>query len=127
MQRFNFSESIALTVENGIPTLWTQCCSDSHLFKTQLFKNSKGKAILVNHDQGSWWEREKQDAPHCEYAELWMGDFPYGSWAWTIRKCKVSGEVVVDSISTDINPRGMTQQDRFRQDCQTYVPESVTV
>lgn len=119
MQRFNFSERIALTVENGIPTLWTQCSANSHT--QRLFKNSKGKSILA--PEGSWWEREKQDAPYCEYAELWMGDFPYGSWAWTVRKCKVSGEVVINAISTDINPRGMTQQDKFRQDCLTYVPE----
>lgn len=117
MSHFNFSEKIALTVENGIPTLWRSLESGE---TTRVFKNSKGKAILSPDFQ--WWEREKKDAPNCEYAEIWLGDFPYGSWAWTIRRCKKTGSVVIGEISTDINPRGDTQQDKFRESCKTYVP-----
>jgi len=123
--KFSFSEKVAVTLDNGVIEIWTPV-EYSGEKRTKLFSKSIGKCILSS-DSGYTWKYYSMDAPYCEYYEYWMGEYPYSSWAWAIRKCKVTGEVIVESIETEINPRGETQQDRWRRECLSYVPVSIEI
>jgi hypothetical protein len=120
MQQFSFSERTAITHESGKILVWTPPESVGG----KVFRSSEGSVILQS-DGGSWWNFNKNEAQYCFYAEYWMGEYPYGSWAWAIRLCKVSGEVSVSILDTEINSRGLTEQDIWRGECRFYVPQSV--
>lgn len=120
MKKFSFAERTAITVEDGKVELWSADGSG----RAKMFKNSKGSAILKS-DDGYWWSQFKKDAEYCHFAQYWMGEFPYSSWCFALRVCKVTGEATVTGIETEINPSGATESDRWVQECKTYVPEVV--
>ena len=118
---FDFNEKVALTVnEEGEISYWT----DSGLGVSKVFSNGENKAVL--HQVDYWiFEGASSSATYCDYLLMWFGDYPYGSWAYTIKKCKITKEVTIGEVSTDINSRGMTSADKFVQRCKAYVPESI--
>jgi len=118
---FDFNEKVALTVnEEGEISYWN--ANGSGISK--IFSNGKYRATL--HKVDSWiFKGVASSATYCDYLLMWFGEFPYGSWAYTIKKCKITKEVTIGEVSTDINPQGMTYSDRFVQRCKAYVPESI--
>lgn len=110
------SEKTAFTHEDGAIVRW----SPDESGETQVFQAKSGEKLVLKSDAGAWWNRTKQEAENCFYAEAWFGDFPYGSWGYGFRVCKHTNAVHVEGFETEINPRGLTGQDRFRQDCKTY-------
>lgn len=125
MIKINLDELVALTVEDGVITRW-EASEYSGSTNLRVFVKD-GKKIVLTGDGGYWWKQEAKEAAYCEYAQLWMGEFPYGSWAWSVRRCKVTGDVKVESIETSINCRGLSDSDAWEKECRAYVPESVLV
>ena len=118
--RFDFSEKIAITIENGIPTIWEPAHEDSASgFKSgKVFTSEKGKLVLRS-DRGKWWEQNaKHESNGVQWAQLWLGDFPYGSWCWAVR-LDPDGKVTISEIATDINPSGPSESERWIQECKT--------
>ena len=108
------SEKEAFTFEDGKVVRW----SANGRGKSQVFQAKNGTKMVLRSDQGRWWESNKKSADYCEWAEIWYGEFPYGSWAIGFR---VSGSgVEATEFETEINPRGMTAADRWRESCRTY-------
>lgn len=118
--KFNYHESIAITVENNQVIRW----GADGTGQKKVFEGKHGKAILTS-DEGYWWQRNAKQAPNCQYAQLWMGDYPYGSWCWAIRIGN-DGSVDIESIETEINGRGESPSDQWVRECKTWVPEFVT-
>lgn len=116
MYELSYSEKTAIVIENGVVQKYSPGTSNLKVFSTQ-----DGRKLILSGDKGKWWEQSKKSTEYCEYAELWLGEYPYSSWAWAIRICKVSGKVEVSTIETCINCRGKTEQDLFREECLTYV------
>jgi len=118
---FDFNEKVALTVdEKGEISYWD--ASGSGVSK--VFSNGEKKAVL--HKVDSWiFEGVASSATYCDYLLMWFGDYPYSSWAYTVRKCHVTNEVAIGEVSTDVNPQGMSYSDKFIQRCKAYVPESI--
>jgi len=114
---FDASEKVALTEENGNIIFWTTEGGG----KPRAFSSDRGKAVLSG-DGGYRWKNEKKEADNCFYGQIWLGDFPYGSWCWAIRQCKLTGEIDVKTITTDINPRGLSASERWIQGCKAYAP-----
>lgn len=85
----------------------------------------KGKKVLLSQKNIHWWRDRSKKAQFCEYYQHWMGDFPYGSWSWAIRLCKVTGTVDVQCIDTEINGRGINPSDRWVSECKSYAPKSI--
>jgi hypothetical protein len=121
MKKFSFNQRTAITTsEEGKVEVWTADGTG----RTRLFKNSKGAAILKS-DDGRWWDRNKKEADYCNFAQYWMGEYPYSSWCFALRLCKITGEAVVTAIETEINSRGATESDLWKQHCKTYVPQVI--
>lgn len=121
MSYFDFNEKIAITTTGGSVCVWTPVGRE----ESQVFTDTNGKKAVLKSDNGSWWDSHKKEAENCFYAQMWLGDYPYGSWCYAIRMCKVTGKVSISEITTDINPRGLSSSERWIQDCKTYVPSLV--
>jgi hypothetical protein len=122
---FSLSEKFAITLEDGTLKMWV--ADDCTSGKKKVFQK-KDKKIVLRYNQFSFdpkWNSSIKDAEYCTHGEFWFGEFPYSSWAIGFRQCKITGEVELMTFDTEINPRGMTGQDRFRQDCQTYCPPTI--
>lgn len=120
--KFDAGEKIALTVDElGNISLWNTRKTDNEY---KVFANKHGnKAILY---RSNWnFEDTAKKAPYCSYQQLWYGEFPYGTWSWSIRKCSVTQEVKIAMICTDINPRGLSNSDYWIEKCKSYVPDSI--
>lgn len=110
------SEKEAFTFEDGKIIRW----SAEETGKTQVFQAKNGEKMVLRSDNGSWWQNNKHVEVYCEWAQVWYGEYPWGSWGIGFR---VSGnEVYTDEFETEINPRGMTESERFVQNCKTYCP-----
>lgn len=120
---FNREEKFAITEDEGVISMWGPPGYEETTAKV-FHKEGKPSLFLVS-DEGYTWNHEAKKAPYCEYFEVWFGEFPYGSWAYGIRKCLVTGEVKISTFETEINPRGQTGQDEWRDDCMTYAPEGL--
>jgi hypothetical protein len=121
MKSFSFAQRTAITSEHGKVELW----SADGAGRAKLFKNSKGAAILKS-DDGRWWDQSKKEAKYCHFAQYWMGEYPYSSWCFALRVCKITGEALVTAIGTEINPSGATDSDLWNQECKTYVPQVIS-
>lgn len=118
MLKFDASEKIAITEENGLIAFW----SVEGTGKPRTFTNKNGDKAILKSDNGVWWEANKKEADNCFFAQLWAGDFPWDSWCWAIRVCKSTGEVKVNTITTDINPSGLSTAERWERDCLAFSP-----
>ena len=116
INEFCYSERVALTVEqNAVPTVWTAEGDGS----PRVFGEGDKKAILRSED--GWWNRAKTTEPNgVEWAQYWMGEFPYGSWCWAIRRYP-DGRVTVRDIETEINPRGLSESEEWIRDTRCQV------
>ena len=121
--KFNSKEKFAITEDEGVISMWGPVEYANGLVK--VFHKDGQKTLVLASDKGYHWKDSAKKAPYCEYHEVWFGEFPYGSWAYGIRKCLVTGEVKVSTFETEINPRGQTGQDEWRDDCRTYAPEGL--
>jgi hypothetical protein len=120
----NETELVVITQDErtGVILLWTPAQAGVQMQKVFEFKS--GKKVFLTAVPG-WWQRSKKDAKYCEYYQLWLGEYPYSSWAISIRKCKVTQEVDIRIIDTEINGRGVNPSDGWEAECQAYVPERV--
>ena len=120
--KYNHQERFAVTAdENGVE-FWRPATAGD--VKTRVFENSKGKSVLAS-DNGYGWRSAKK-AANCEYFQVWFGEYPYGSYCWAIRRSR-TGEVSIETIMTEVNPRGLTESERWRQECESYAPECASV
>lgn len=115
---FDAAEKVALTTENNQIIVWTEKGDGT----PRIFTSEKGYKVLLKGDNGAWWEQKKIECKNCYYAQLWLGDFPFGSWCWAIKKCKTTKRVWVREIETDINPRGLSTSQQWIQCCEEYEP-----
>ena len=142
----NFKDSIVFTVSTGgVVERWAPAVDriqESGMKKMftltkEIYVSSKScyeittkKVVLVS-DRGTWfngddrWTEGAKVAEHCRYKAEWYGEFPYGSWAIAIRQCSETNKVSWSEFSTDINPRGLSDAERWEERCQEYKPELV--
>jgi len=117
--RFNHSEKIAITVsDDGQIEVWTA----SDRTGGRVFKSLAGQKAILSSDGGDRWNSRAEKAAFCQYHQIWLGEYPYGSWCYAIRQCLTTGEVVIHSIETEINPHGLTDSEVWLKECQSYVP-----
>ena len=111
--KFDESELIALTVENKEVCIWKPQFSINSQDKTRVFQGQRGKYLLVS-DQGFWWKNQKILANGTKAGQFWLGDFPYGSYAWSVAQFP-TGKISVTIICTDIDPSGLSSSDKWWQ------------
>ena len=81
-----------------------------------------GRVLRLSGDDGWWWNREKEQTEYLSFAQFWLGEFPWSSFCWALRYHKDSKTFNIQEIETEINPRGLTESDRWLQDCRSYIP-----
>lgn len=111
------SEKEAFTLEGGKVIRW----SASGEGKSQVFQASNGTRMILRSDNGEWWNRSKNAEANCQWAQVWYGEYPYGSWGIGFRVSN-EGAVYTEEFETEINPRGQTSAELFVRDCRTYCP-----
>lgn len=82
----------------------------------RVFEDKNGKKRILASDDGYRWNREKKEAHNCEYATIWFGAFPYGSWCIAIRVSN-NKDVSTSFFDTEINYRGVLPVDRWVEEC----------
>lgn len=122
MKSFSYKHRTAITSGNGKVELWNAYGTG----RAKVFRHSKGTVILKT-DDGRWWEQSKKDGKYCQFAQYWVGDYPYSSWCFALRVCKITGKAVVTAIGTEINSSGSTDSDLWVQDCKDYVPQVIEI
>ena len=65
----------------------------------------------------------RQEAAFCYFYYFWTGNDIMFSTGFAIRECKVTGKISSWSFATEINPKGPTAFEEWRQDCWDYIPE----
>ena len=135
----NFKDSVVFTVdEAGLVECWSpidtrgeagdkkafNLSRENYVYATNSYEQETKRIVLVS-DGGVWFRDKAKTAPHCRYAAAWFGDYPYGSWAIGLRQCLTTGKMSWSEFSTDINPRGLSDAERWEERCQEYKPELV--
>lgn len=121
MQKFYFEEKIAVTTNNGLVEFWYEAKDKPG----KIFVDEHGRKAILASDNGRRWESAKQTAPFCEYMTVWLGDFPYSSFCWAIRRDLLTGHIRISEISTDINPSGLNATEKWKNSYRTYVSPAV--
>jgi hypothetical protein len=122
MKSFSYAQRTAITSEDGKVELWNAYGAG----RAKVFRHSKG-AVILKSDNGRWWVQSKKEAEYCQFAQYWVGEYPYSSWCFALRVCKITGEAVVTEIGTEINPRGGTESDLWEQECKAYAPQVIEI
>lgn len=123
MKKYNHKERFAITSSENSVEFWHPASSGDN--KVKVFANKNGEKSVLASDGGCGWTTSAKKAPYCEYRQIWFAEYPYGSYCWGIRRCLITGKVNVQTLYTEINPRGLTECDTWEQECKSYVPEGV--
>jgi hypothetical protein len=123
MKKYNHKESFAVTSDNDTIEFWEPAKAGAK--KIKVFANKDGEKRVLASDGGFGWKHQAKKAQYCEYHQVWFGEFPYSSYCWAIQRCLLTGDVTIQTLYTEINPRGLTECEIWQKECQTYVPSSV--
>jgi len=81
-----------------------------------------GRVLRLSSDNAWWWDHSKEQTEYLSFAQLWLGEFPWSSFCWAVRYHKDSKTFTIEEIVTEINPRGLSDSERWLQDCRSYIP-----
>jgi photosystem II stability/assembly factor-like uncharacterized protein len=121
---FSEKEKTAITVSpDGLIEVWVPAEYKGEGKLSKIFTAKSGNKYVLVRDNGLWF-KDAKEAAFCKYKQLWLGEYPYSSWAFCVRQDKSTGHATVEVVETEINGKSTTPSDRWEQDCMAYLPQS---
>jgi hypothetical protein len=81
---------------------------------------SSTKPLPFGIDKTSY-NRKKIEAGYCYFYYFWGNDLMF-STGFAVRECKLTGNVSSWTFGVEINPKGPTAFDEWKQSCWDYIP-----